>query len=46
MLQDKIATERLTTKSLRAKGARYADNRSAATALQRPMVAPPNGESR
>ena len=46
VLQDKIATERLTTKSLRAKGARYADNRSAATALQRPMVAPPNGESR
>lgn len=42
-LQEKIASERVSTKALRAKAARYADNRTAASALQRPVVKPPTG---
>nr|WP_304952496.1 NADH-quinone oxidoreductase subunit B [Yimella sp. cx-51] len=45
VLQEKIAAERVSTKSLRAKGARYADRRAAAAALQRPTIAPPAAAS-
>ena len=43
VLQEKIASERVSTKALRAKAARYADNRTATSALQRPVVKPPTG---
>lgn len=41
VLQEKIAAERVSTKSLRAKRAGLSDARAAAAALQRPMVPPP-----
>ncbi|GAB3588277.1 NADH-quinone oxidoreductase subunit B [Calidifontibacter terrae] len=43
VLQDRIASERISTKSLRAKHARPADRSVATAALQRPRVAPPGG---
>lgn len=46
VLQEKIASERLSTKALRAKGARYSDRRMAAAALQRPIVRPPAADQK